>query len=85
MALVPIRTTSTTGYCDCICGCYELANLRDEDTGKAFCPRCSKEHIELNTGLGLPNPAPSRRPNTSGEPPVKPLQPPAADPPGRLR
>jgi hypothetical protein len=85
MALVPIKTTSTTGYCDCICGCYELANLRDEDTGKGFCPRCSKEHIEMNQGLGLPNPPPSRRPNSSGEPPVKPLQPPAADPPGRLR
>ena len=34
MALVPIKTASTTGYCDCIHGCYELASLRDEDTGK---------------------------------------------------
>jgi len=36
MALVAIKTASITGYCDCIHGCYELASLRDEDTGKAF-------------------------------------------------
>ena len=58
MALVPIKTASTTGYCDCIHGCYELASLRDEDTGKAFCPRCAKEHLEMNVGIGLPQPAP---------------------------
>ena len=29
MALVPIKTASITGYCDCICGCYELASQRD--------------------------------------------------------
>src|SRR6266568_5198153 len=34
MALIPIKTASETGYCDSICGCYELAGLRDEDTGK---------------------------------------------------
>ncbi len=34
MALVPLRTASETGYCDCVCSCYELASLRDEDTGK---------------------------------------------------
>jgi hypothetical protein len=51
MALVPIKTASTTGYCDCIHGCYELASLRDEDTGKSYCPRCSKEHLEMNAGL----------------------------------
>ena len=38
MALVPIKTASITGYCDCIHGCYEFASLRDEDTGKGFCP-----------------------------------------------
>ncbi len=32
MALVPIKTASTTGYCDCIHGCYELASLRDQKT-----------------------------------------------------
>ena len=58
MALVAIKTASITGYCDCIHGCYELASLRDEDTGKAFCPRCAKEHLEMNVGLGLPQPAP---------------------------
>src|SRR6266436_1114503 len=42
MALIPIKTASETGYCDCICGCYELASLRDEDTGKGYCPACAK-------------------------------------------
>src|SRR3984957_20012167 len=54
MALVPIKTASTTGYCDCVCNCYELASLRDEETGKGYCPRCSKEHLELNRGIGIP-------------------------------
>src|SRR3977135_2883327 len=58
MALLPIKTASETGYCDCICGCYELANLRDEDTGKGYCPACAKEHIDLNAGDGIPQPAP---------------------------
>ncbi len=60
MALVPIKTASTTGYCDCIHGCYELASLRDEDTGKGYCPRCAKEHLDLNKGIGIPQPAPSK-------------------------
>jgi hypothetical protein len=85
MALVPIKTTSTTGYCDCICGCYELASLRDEDTGKGYCPRCGKEHLELNAGVGLPRPAPVRRTTGSGAPPANPWIPEVADPPGRLR
>ena len=38
MAIVPIKTASTTGYCDCIHGCYELASLRDEETGKGLLP-----------------------------------------------
>src|SRR5260370_30066682 len=58
MALVPIKTASETGYCDCICGCYELASLRDEDTGKGYCPACAKDHLELNAGAGIPQPAP---------------------------
>ena len=60
MALVPIKTASETGYCDCVHGCYELASLRDEDTGKGYCPRCAKEHLEMNRGVGLPQPAPSK-------------------------
>lgn len=48
MGLVPIKTASTTGYCDCICDCYELASQRDEETGKGYCPRCAKEHLEIN-------------------------------------
>ena len=52
MALVPIKTASETSYCDCIHGCYELASLRDEDTGKGYCPECAKEHLELNQGRG---------------------------------
>jgi hypothetical protein len=85
MALVPIKTASITGYCDCIHGCYELASLRDEDTGKAFCPRCSKEHVEMNVGIGLPQPAPSRVSANTGTLPSTPEIPPPADPPGRLR
>ena len=84
MALVPIKTASTTGYCDCICGCYELASLRDEDTGKGYCPRCSKEHLEMNRGVGLPQPPPSKVP--PGVPSGVSIELPApADPPGRLR
>jgi hypothetical protein len=85
MGLVPIKTSSTTGYCDCVCGCYELASLRDEETSKGYCPRCAKEHLEMNRGIGLPNPAPSHRPASQGPPPATPHVPEAADPPGRLR
>jgi len=53
MALVPIRTASVTGYGDCVCGCYELANLRDEDTGKGFCSACAKNHLDWNAGVGI--------------------------------
>ena len=84
MALVPIKTASTTGYCDCICDCYDLASLRDDETGRGYCPQCAKEHFELNRGLGLPQPAPSK----SANPPVPahaPHIPEPADPPGRLR
>jgi hypothetical protein len=83
MALVPIKTASTTGYCDCIHGCYELASLRDEDTGKCYCPRCGKEHLELNAGIGLPQPAPSKTAPSSAPPTAHPLMPAPADPPGR--
>jgi len=85
MALVPIKTASETGYCDCVHGCYELASLRDEDTGKGFCPRCAKEHYDLNRGVGIPQPAPSKvSPNTSGQG-LTAHVPEPADPPGRLR
>lgn len=84
MALVPIKTASRTGYCDCIHGCYELASLRDEDTGKGFCPRCAKEHLEMNAGLGIAQPAPARLPQAPAPPaPVEIPEP--ADPPARLR
>ncbi len=85
MALVPIKTASETGYCDCICGCYELANLRDDDTGKGYCPRCAKEHLELNAGAGIPQPAPVKlSANSTGHALETPVPAPA-DPPGRLR
>lgn len=84
MALVPIKTTSTTGYCDCICGCYELANQRDEETGKGYCPRCAKEHLEMNRGIGIPQLPPSKLPDSEG-PPLDLDLPKPADPPGRLR
>jgi hypothetical protein len=85
MALVAIKTASITGYCECIHGCYELASLRDEDTGKAFCPRCAKEHLEMNEGIGLPQPAPNKVSANTGAAPSTPHIPPSADPPGRLR
>jgi hypothetical protein len=84
VALVPIKTSSGTGYCDCICGCYNLVSLRDEETGKGYCPRCAKEHLELNRGVGLPQPPPSKLPvheSSTGATPI----PETADPPGRLR
>ena len=85
MALVPIKTASETGYCDCVCGCYELASQRDEDTGKGYCPACAKDHWERNTGVGIPQPAPAKvaEPESRGRQ-VTPL-PPSADPPARLR
>ena len=83
MALVAIKTSAGTGYCECICGCYNLVNLRDEETGKAYCPACAKDHLALNAGIGLPQPPPSRLPdNNSGD--RAPDPPTAADPPGRL-
>ena len=85
MALVPIKTASTTGYCDCVCGCYELASLREEDTGKGYCPRCGKEHLEMNQGVGLSQPAPSKITARETPPSAQPFSPDPADPPGRLR
>ncbi|HYT19973.1 MAG TPA: hypothetical protein VEW05_07035 [Candidatus Polarisedimenticolia bacterium] len=85
MALIPIKTASETGYCDCICGCYELASLRDEDTGKGYCPACGKDHVDLNTGVGIPLPAPVKvSANTPGSRKSA-AMPSPADPPGRLR
>ncbi|MFQ5664212.1 MAG: hypothetical protein ACE5HL_10305 [Terriglobia bacterium] len=62
MALVPIKTSVGTGYCECIHGCYELVSLRDEETGKGFCYRCAEEHIEQNRTLLAKIP----RPNSPG-------------------
>ena len=84
MALVPIKTASTTGYCDCICGCYELASQRDEATGKGYCPHCAKGHLEMNRGIGLATLPPSKLPEAEG-PPLSLEIPAPADPPGRLR
>jgi hypothetical protein len=58
MALVAIKTSTGTGYCDCICGCYELCVLRDEETGKVFCPRCANEHSERNREIARKIPQP---------------------------
>jgi len=85
MALVPIKTASETGYCDCVCGCYELASLRDEETSKGYCPRCAKEHLERNSGVGIAQSAPGKiQPNTKGLD-ESPAIPPTASPPSRLR
>jgi hypothetical protein len=85
MALVPIKTASETGYCDCLCGCYELAGLRDEDTGKGYCPACGKDHLDLNAGAGIPQPAPAKVSANSASDPKCAAMPLPADPPGRLR
>ena len=60
MALVAIKTSTGTGYCDCICGCYELCSLRDEETGRGYCYRCAEEHIERNREVikHIPHPQP---------------------------
>jgi len=85
MALIPIKTASETGYCDCVCGCYELANQRDEDTGKGYCPACAKDHLGRNTGVGIAQPSPGKvLADSSNRPAIKTL-PPSADPPARLR
>ncbi len=84
MALAPIKTSAGTGFCDCICGCYNLVSLRDEDTGKSYCPACAKDHLEMNAGLGIPAPAPSRA-EAAPLPDSLPVVPAPADPPGRLR
>jgi hypothetical protein len=85
MALLPIKTASATGYCDCVCGCYELASLRDEDSGKGYCPLCGKDHLERNAGVGFAHPAPVKvTANSPSGQPLSPL-PPSSDPPARLR
>ena len=70
MALVPIKTSTGTGYCDCLCGCYELASLRDDETGRGYCYRCGEEHLEMNRKLvtQLPKPA-APSPNFPSLPP----------------
>jgi len=83
MALIPIKTASETGYCDCVCGCYELASLRDEDTSKSYCPACGKNHLDWNTGVGLSQPAPAKQSASTAA--ASPQLPPSADPPARLR
>ena len=85
MALVPLRTASETGYCDCVCGCYELASLRDEDTGKGYCPACGKDHLDWNAGVGIPRPAPTKVAANVADRKRVPDLPPGSDPPGRLR
>jgi hypothetical protein len=84
MALVPLKTSTSNGYCDCICGCYNLAAVREDDTGKSYCPSCAKDHLDLNRGIGLPQAPPSKMPegHVPGEIPQIPE---TADPPGRLR
>jgi hypothetical protein len=85
MALVPIKTASETGYCDCVCGCYELASQRDEDTGKGYCPACAKAHLEWNAGIGVPQPAPAKVAANEANGCKSKALPRTADPPARLR
>ena len=51
MALVAIKTSTGTGYCDCVCGCYELCQVRDEETARGYCQRCGNEHRERNRAV----------------------------------
>lgn len=85
MGLTPIRTASETGYCDCVCGCYELASLRDEDTGKGYCPACGKDHLDWNAGVGIPHAAPTKVVADTFDGKRVQQLPPGADPPARLR
>jgi hypothetical protein len=85
MALIPIKTASETGYCDCVCGCYELASQRDEDTSKSYCPVCAKDHLDRNVGVGVPQPSPGKVLADSSNRPLSKILPPSADPPARLR
>jgi Zn finger protein HypA/HybF involved in hydrogenase expression len=83
MALVVIKTSTANGYCECICGCYELSSQRDEESGKGYCPRCAKEHLEMNRGVGLARIPPVKLEIPPGAPSAGTVPPPAA-PPGRL-
>jgi len=76
---------SETGYCDCVRSCYELATLRDEDTGKGYCPARAKDHLDRNAGVGNPRPAPTKVVANVIDRKRVPEIPPGADPPGRLR
>jgi hypothetical protein len=68
-----------------VCSCYELASLRDEDTGKGYCPTCAKDHLDLNMGVGTPHPAPTKIEANVVDRKRVPELPPGSDPPGRLR
>ena len=74
MALVPIKTSTGTGYCDCVCGCYELCSLRDEETGKGYCYRCGEQHLEMNRAVAqkIPKPGPPAQGFASLPPGTKP-------------
>lgn len=74
MAVVAIKTSTGTGYCDCVCGCYELCSLRDEETGRGYCYRCAEEHLEMNRNVVTKIPAPKL-------PAANPDLPPGAKPP----
>lgn len=51
LRIVTLLGDELTKNLDCIRGGYELASLRDEDTGKGYCPAGGKDHLELNTGI----------------------------------
>ncbi|MGH7838999.1 MAG: hypothetical protein ACREQC_14400 [Candidatus Binataceae bacterium] len=84
MALVPVKTSTTTGYCDCICDCYTLASLRDEDSGRGYCALCAREHLDMNRGLpSLHTPAGKNIEDPKNAVDIS--MPATADPPGRPR
>ena len=48
MAIVPVKTSMMSGYCECVCGCYELCQVRDDELNRVFCTKCSEEHLDKN-------------------------------------
>lgn len=48
MAIVPIKTSIMSGYCECVCGCYELCQVREDELNRGFCKRCAEEHLDRN-------------------------------------
>ncbi len=51
MAIVPVKTSMMNGYCECVCSCYVLCQVRDEELDRVFCTKCSEEHLDRNKAV----------------------------------